>query len=342
MSRPVVYSTQLPTRSQFPSDCVLFYDSVLLTHKPFKAWVKQFEHSIGLKSGESLKTVDSFNDVLKKITKMKVPQSAQLTFISVGGGSIGDFIGFMASVYLRGRKLVHIPSTWLSAIDSAHGGKNGLNFEGVKNQVGTFYLADKIYICKELLETQPGERLCEAMGEVLKTAVLFDKKLFSEIEAEDSGFNHAQIWKRLERLITHKYDLVEKDPQEKSGLRRLLNLGHTMGHVLEAHYEWPHGVCVLLGLEFAAVWSCERKLLSIKDCNRINALCRKIQNKISLQMALKKLPEKKLIGLLKKDKKLISQTEVDFIFIKAIGNCVRKQVSVDEIVAEVRRQKAVS
>lgn len=340
MFRPVVYLSKLPSRSQFPVESVLFYDSVLSSKPVFKKWAKQFEHTIPLKSGESLKTIDSFNQVLKKLTKQNIPQTTQLTFVSVGGGSVGDFVGFLASVYLRGRGLIYIPSTWLSAVDSAHGGKNGLNFEGVKNQVGTFYPPDKVYLCKELLNTQPEERLAEAMGEVIKTAILFDEKLFAEIEFHDKPFNSAQIWKRLERLVAHKYAVVEKDPNEKLGLRRLLNLGHTMGHVFEAHYGWPHGICVLLGLEFAANWSLEKKILKKPAHKRILAVIKKLNSESALRNALKGLSAKAVSELLKKDKKITESSVLDFIFIKDIGNCARKKVTLEEIVSEYQRQKA--
>ncbi|MCC2678315.1 MAG: 3-dehydroquinate synthetase [Pseudobdellovibrio sp.] len=341
MPRPVVYLPKLPSRTLFPAECVLFYDSVLASKAAFKKWAAKFEHSIALKSGESLKTVDSFNQVLKKITKQNISQTTQLTFVSVGGGSVGDFVGFLASVYLRGRGLIHIPSTWLSAVDSAHGGKNGLNFEGVKNQVGTFYPPEKVYVCRELLNTQPAERLCEAMGEVVKTAVLFDKKLFADLEKQNKPYSNSQIWQRLENLVAHKYAIVEKDPNEKLGLRRLLNLGHTMGHVFEAHYGWAHGVCVLLGLEFAAAWSHQLRILNKTDYARIVKMVKKMKTGRSLTEALSGLNEKKVLSLLQKDKKLTGDSTLDFIFVKSIGNCIRKKVSLNEIAAEFKRQKAL-
>lgn len=340
MFRPVVYLTKLPSRSRFPEESVLFYDSVLDSKPVFKKWSKQFKYTVSLKAGESLKTVDSFNSVLKQITKQKIPQTTHLTFVSVGGGSVGDFVGFLASVYLRGRGLIHIPSTWLSAVDSAHGGKNGLNFEGVKNQIGTFYPPDKVYVCKDLLSTQPDKRLYEAMGEVVKTAVLFDEALFTEIETQKKPFSTSQIWKRLERIVAHKYAIVEKDPNEKMGLRRLLNLGHTMGHVFESIYGWPHGACVLLGLEFAANWSRDLGILNKADHMRIVRMTQKMKVENTLAEALKGLSPNKVSELLKKDKKLTGNSALDFIFIKRIGQCLRKTVTLNDMVIEFQRQKA--
>ena len=182
MKSQIIYSKTLPGPKSFSPESVLFYDSILEKNPAFRSWSRNFPYKISLKSGEKLKTIQSFTSVLNKISKLKVPKTTALTFIAVGGGSVGDFVGFVASVFLRGRPLVLIPSTWLSAVDSSHGGKNGLNFRNTKNQIGSFYPAGKIYICEELLLTQPSERLTESMGEVIKIAVLADAALFSYLE----------------------------------------------------------------------------------------------------------------------------------------------------------------
>ena len=339
MNSHVYFTKKLPSRSQVPTDTVLFYDSILERNKEFSIWLKKFEFAIPLKSGESLKTIESFQSVLNKITKLNVPQSTSLTFLSVGGGSVGDFVGFLASVYLRGRDLIHIPSTWLAAIDSAHGGKNGLNFQNVKNQIGSFYPATKIYVCEELLQGQPPERLKEAMGEIIKTAILFDAKLFSEIAKDSEAFGKKQAWGQLPRLIQHKNKIVKRDPFEKKGLRRLLNLGHTMGHVFESHFGWPHGIAVLLGLQFSARWSHFSKLLNERDFFRISLLIDSLMLWQDLDLALNQISDKKIIDLLGKDKKLVSSSKIDFIFIKKIGQCERKPVTLNEIIDEVTRQR---
>lgn len=339
MKRPLHYSNKLPIRSVFPDETVLFYDSILASKPTFRIWLNDFKYKVPLKSGEQLKTLASFQKVLNKILDAQVPQSTELSFVAVGGGSVGDFVGFVASIYLRGRKLIHIPSTWLAAVDSAHGGKNGLNFKKTKNQIGTFHLPEKIYVVKDLLLTQSPARLKEAMGEIIKTAVLFDSSLFAELENNPQKITQENIFKKLPRLIEHKYKVVEQDPHEKKGLRRLLNLGHTMGHVFESYYGWPHGVCVLLGLQFSARWSFHKKILSEKDFVRISTLIDLMNLEQSLDMALLNMPPKKIISLLQKDKKLTSASVLDFIFIKKIGKAVRAKVTLEDILAEASRQK---
>ena len=267
MKSQIVYTKGLPNLNQFSDETLLFYDSILVKNKIFKSWIKTFKYKVSLKSGEELKTIDSFSLVLNKISKLAIPKSTNLSFVALGGGSIGDFVGFLSSVYLRGRRLELIPSTWLSAVDSSHGGKNGLNFLKTKNQIGSFYPAHKIYICKEILLSQPNERLLESCGEIIKIAILGDKRLFNFLE---KNIKATEIYKKLPKIIRLKYEIINQDYFEKNGSRRLLNLGHTMGHVFESHFGWPHGIAVLLGLQFSARWSFNQGYLGQKDFFKIS------------------------------------------------------------------------
>ena len=336
MSSKISFCKELPESALFSEDTVLFYDSILVKNKNFKNWLRGFPHKLALKSGEELKTIESFEAVLNKISKLSISKTTKLTFVAVGGGSIGDFVGFLASVYLRGRRLVLIPSTWLAAVDSSHGGKNGLNFLSTKNQLGTFYPASEIYICKELLLSQPEARLTESMGEIIKIAILSDAKLFEVLEKRVSA---SKIYELLPMLIDHKYKIIDQDPFEKNGTRRLLNLGHTMGHVFESHYSWPHGISVLLGLQFAARWSFAIGLLTEKDFFRISMLIDSLELDQKLNFALNNIASKKTVALLSKDKKLTAKNQLDFIFVKKIGLCIRKAVSIEQVLQEVKRQK---
>lgn len=339
MKSQVLYRKTLPRKGEFPEETLLFYDSVLTKNKFFSNWSKDYKFRIALKSGESLKTLGSFQAVLNKISKLQVPSSTKLTFLAAGGGSVGDFVGFVASIYQRGRPLVLVPSTWLSAVDSAHGGKNGLNFQAIKNQIGTFYPAHKIYVCEDLLNTQPESRLRESLGEVIKIAILSDAKLFKFLEQKSNHLSSADVYGKLQTMINLKYKIVAQDPFEKKGTRRLLNLGHTMGHVFESVYGWPHGICVLLGMQFSARWSLSEGYLPQKEFIRISMLIDSVEMPQSLSDALNGMSLKKISDLLFKDKKRTSTSEMDFIFIKTIGHCERKTVSVQSILNEVIRQK---
>lgn len=334
----VIYQTQMPSPRAFSRESVLIYDSILLKNSKIGAWIRKFPYSLPLKSGEKLKDLSSLHQQLDKLNQLSIPQTTDLTFIALGGGSVGDFVGFLASIYLRGRRLIHIPSTWLSAVDSSHGGKNGLNFQSEKNQLGTFYPADQIYVVSQLLQTQPQERLQEAMGEFLKMAIIRDKSTFSFLEKNVAHLNSNKIFSILPKTIHNKYQIVAKDPYEQNGHRRILNLGHTMGHVLESHYGWPHGLCVMLGMLFSIRWSYHLKIADEETYIRISNLIEDIWPEQTLSDDLASMPINTIRKKLSKDKKLTSNSTIDFIFIQKIGSVVRRKVKIQEILSEVHRQ----
>lgn len=338
MKNSVIFQNNLPQRNQFPVESVIFYDQILDRKPFFRAWKKSFKFQVALKAGETLKTLDSLQNVLQKLNRMDLPRTTKLTFIAVGGGSVGDFVGFLSSIFLRGRIFVQIPSTWLAAIDSSHGGKNALNFQSQKNQLGTVYLADRIYICKKLLAAQPAERINQAMGEAIKMAIINSPTLFEIIDSKQSGISEKDLFSVLPKLIAAKLKVVKTDLNETNGLRRVLNLGHTMGHVFESHFHLAHGEAVLLGTLFSARWSFNLGLLNENDFIRISNLIFAFSENISIQEYLSKLPLAKVESLLLKDKKVVSKGMIDFIFIKKIGSVLRRSVSIEDVTKEVRRQ----
>jgi 3-dehydroquinate synthase len=180
MNSELIFTVGLPNIKN-KKNCILIYDKIL-TSKKLTTWIQTFPNKYGVHSGESLKETKNFHQHIQKILKLSVGISKQeITIVALGGGSIGDFSGFVASVLKRGVRLVHVPSTWLSAIDSAHGGKTALNAGGIKNQIGTFYPAQKTYISKKILFTQPEIRLQDAWGEALKTALLSGPGLYKKL-----------------------------------------------------------------------------------------------------------------------------------------------------------------
>jgi 3-dehydroquinate synthase len=263
--------------------------------------------------------------------------SKEIVIIAMGGGSVGDFAGFVASILKRGVRLVHIPSTWLAAIDSAHGGKTALNVSRIKNQIGTYYCANEIHLVKEILLGQPEERMLEAFGEVIKIALIQGDKLWNQLE-QKSKLSSTLYWKLLPEMIEAKYRIVRKDPFETKGFRQLLNLGHTVGHVLESKLKMPHGVAVLYGVAFVIEWSLQRRILSSKDYYRIrlSEIGALIPDRPALRQMLRKLkgPERLLLH----DKKIASNNRVRYVFIHGIGSVKSLNVNVEDVVNEIKRQ----
>lgn len=343
------YRTQWPAPKIFGAETLLIYDRIFDRHPEVALWIRQFPVRYAVKSGEDLKSLQKFpqhmNLILQKTHHMS---SRKLKIVVLGGGSTGDFGGFIASIFKRGVPLVHIPSTWLSAMDSAHGGKTALNARGAKNQVGTFYPATDIYMIKPLLLSQPPARTFEALGELIKMALLSGGRLYKKINQAKS-LNSENLWKLLPLVVAEKYKIVRKDPEEKKGLRHLLNFGHSMGHVFESYYSLPHGVAVLAGLQFSLEWSYQRGYLTQADYLKLmqakfwqKAVQAKKQSAWKNLSMLGLLNENasKFLPYLEQDKKKTSSHKLRFVFLKNPGRPVIAEVALSDMLTEIRRQQS--
>jgi len=337
-SRPV-QTRELPSPASFGPGAVLLHDRRLSTLVPgFRAWSHGFKARLGLTAGEGLKSIDALPGFIRKLTGLTRGYSRrEARLVCVGGGSIGDFGGFAASILKRGIGLVHVPSTWLAAVDSAHGGKTALNVGGAKNQIGTFYPADRTLLVKSLLFTGPARRAREGLSELLKVALLdggpWTHRLFKD-RKEDADL----IWKYLQAAIMAKWRVVVEDPEERTGHRQILNLGHTLGHVLEAHHGISHGRAVAQGLFFALDWSRRSGRLKKSDHASFLEILSSRTGEESLVRTLGGISRKKFLSLLSQDKKSGSGSEVTFIFLRGLGHPVRTRVSLEEVADEARRQ----
>ena len=194
--------------------------------------------------GEESKSIDSFSRLLKAMLDNGF--SRKDCVVAVGGGVVGDLSGFAASAYMRGIDFYNIPTTLLSQIDSSIGGKTAVNFGGVKNIVGAFYQPKKVLIDPELLKTLPERQISNGLAEAIKMSLTSDKELFDVFESKDIESSIDEI---ILRSLNIKKSVVEEDEKE-SGIRKILNFGHTVGHGIEsaAQGELYHGECVALGM----------------------------------------------------------------------------------------------
>ena len=223
-----------------------------------------------VEGGEQAKTFACLEDVLRAMARADLDRTAKL--VAVGGGSIGDLGGLAASTFLRGIGLVQVPTTLLSMLDSSVGGKTAINLPEGKNLVGSFYPASLVLADMELLNSLSDEEYRSGLGEALKAGIGLDRNLFELLERERVGVlgRDPEVLTEVVSLgIQAKIRLVEQDPREE-GPRRLLNLGHTLGHALEAHSTWamPHGMAVARGLHFALSVAVRRNLLDARDQHR--------------------------------------------------------------------------
>jgi 3-dehydroquinate synthase len=339
----LVFSNELPPVKKLGEELLLIYDQILVQKSPvFKKWSKQIDLQYAVKAGEHLKDIEQFPKHIKAITKLTEQTSVKkLTIVVVGGGSVGDFGGFVASILKRGVRLIHIPSTWLAAIDSAHGGKTALNVGGAKNQIGTFYPADQVLMIRSILMSQPEARAYEGFGELVKIAFIEGGKLWSAL-AKERQVNSKTLWKHLETAVKAKYKVVAKDPKEKKGIRHVLNLGHTVGHVLESYYELPHGIAINYGLDFALRFSVQKKVMKPSEAEKIYSepvmgyLLSPLRDDL---ISIKSNDLKEYRRLLLSDKKKTKAATLRFVFVKKPGHTVIQEVSVDDILIEICRQR---
>lgn len=200
---------------------------------------------VTLPHGEATKCFDQFRHLLAVM--LQAGFTRRDCVVAVGGGVVGDLSGFTASCYMRGVDFYNIPTTLLSQVDSSIGGKTAIDFQGVKNIVGAFYQPKKVIVDPDTLSTLDARQLHAGLAEAIKMALTSDRELFELIES--STDLRADLPEIIRRSLCIKRDVVEQDPKE-SGLRRILNFGHTVGHAIESEREGSllHGECVALGM----------------------------------------------------------------------------------------------
>ena len=223
-----------------------------------------------VESGEASKSIETLTKLLHIMLDNDF--SRKDCVVAVGGGVVGDLSGFVASAYMRGVDFYNIPTTLLSQIDSSIGGKTAIIFGGTKNIVGAFYQPKKVLIDPELLKTLPERQISNGLAEAVKMALTSDKELFEMFENKVIKDNIDEI---IIRSLNIKKNVVEQDEKE-SGIRKILNFGHTIGHGIESSVnmeELYHGECVALGL----IPMCDEKIRPrvvniLKKCNLYNLI----------------------------------------------------------------------
>ena len=235
---------------------------VLTEKKIYNLWKDKinsaikFDKIIQVDSGEKTKSLETAKDILRQLIDVGADRKSLL--INVGGGMITDLGGFVASIYMRGIEYINCPTTLLAMVDASIGGKNGVNFEEIKNIVGCFGHPKMVLIDIDFLKTLKKREYISAYGEIIKHSIIFDKKYFNMLKKNlKTGFNandaeNDSLLKIIYKSLKIKKHIVEKDFKEKN-IRKLLNFGHTIGHAIEAlslETKQPllHGEAVAVGM----------------------------------------------------------------------------------------------
>ena len=254
-----------PTVAQFYLDTVTF---------ALKKRGCEVDHVL-LPDGEKYKTLESLNLIFTAL--LQGNHGRDTTIIALGGGVIGDVAGFAASSYQRGVRLIQIPTTLLSQVDSSVGGKTAVNHELGKNMIGAFYQPSMVIIDTHTLGTLPKREVNAGLAEVIKYGAILDYEFFEWLEAhidELVALNNESLQHCIARCCQIKADVVARDETEK-GDRALLNLGHTFGHAIETHLgygNWLHGEAVSTGMMMAAALSEQLGDISVADVSRLEKL----------------------------------------------------------------------
>jgi 3-dehydroquinate synthase len=277
-----------------------------LWSQPVLAWLVErgIEVSdVRIPAGEGSKDLKQTTDLYRSFVDSGIRRGDCV--IALGGGVVGDLAGFAAATYLRGIDFVQIPTSLLAMVDSSVGGKVGINFDGIKNLVGSFHQPKLVLTSPEFLRTLEERHLANGMAEAIKAALVGDSDLFMLLEKDVSA-----IWRREEgclgeiiaRSVSVKARIVAKDEREEEGSRMTLNLGHTLGHALESAtgYALLHGEAVGIGIVAACQLSVLLGIAPADHRRRVEAVLREHR----LPTSARGMNWDALVPFLKKDKKL--------------------------------------
>ncbi len=269
----------------------------------------------GLESGrvilfaasESNKRLSALEELSRQLARAGADRGSAL--VAVGGGVTGDVVGFLASIYMRGIPHFQIPTTLLAQVDSSIGGKTGVDLPEGKNLLGTFHQPQAIWMDPQFLDTLPEEEFRQGMAEVIKTAMIGDEVLWKYLESHAEAIERREseaILRIVSACCILKAKVVQSDEKE-AGYRRVLNLGHTVGHAIEklSDYSIHHGDAVAMGLVAATTLAARLGKISETDLERMENLCRFW--KLPVRIPLSFLPEA-ILSAIKMDKKKVGST----------------------------------
>ena len=285
-----------------------------------------------IEAGEQSKAVETAATLWE--TLLDIGTDRRSVLVAVGGGVIGDLGGFVAATFARGIRFFQIPTTLLAQVDSSVGGKVGIDLPTAKNMVGAFHQPLGVLIDTQTLQTLPDDQYASGLGEVVKYAVSLNAGFFELLEENVAGIRarDSELLRRIVAVCCRiKAKIVEQDEFETTGLRALLNYGHTFGHAFESlsGYSLPHGLAVAIGLICAAKLALSRGMID-------NAL---LERQIALHRALNLLTEppkeldlRQAIDRMRHDKKS-EFGKLRFVLPTALGQCkVVDDIDANEII----------
>lgn len=289
--------------------------------------------------GETQKNLDTVSKIYNHLIEKEY--SRQTILAALGGGVIGDITGFAAATYMRGIRFIQIPTSLVAMVDSSVGGKTGVNHPKGKNIIGSFHQPSLVFIDTSLLKTLVKEEFIAGLAEVIKYGIIKDEAFFFFLDNNIENIlnlSEDEINRIVYTSCKIKADIVEKDERE-SGLRAILNFGHTIGHAIETltnYSTYKHGEAVALGMMAASFIADELEIFSHINVQKIWNLLKRAGLPYRLS---KKIPENSIIDQLKRDKKVLDG-KVRFVLPTEIGNVIIKDdISQETIINSIKRIK---
>lgn len=286
-------------------------------------------------AGEKSKSLAEVEKICDRMIVAGLDRSALV--IALGGGVVGDLAGFVASIYYRGLPYVQVPTTIVSQVDSAVGGKTGVNAAGGKNLIGAFHQPRAVLADVETLRTLPEREFNEGFAEVIKHAIIRDAGMFEALE----NFSREELAPLIRRNVEIKAAIVSADEHETTGERALLNFGHTIGHGIEnaaGYGRYLHGEAISLGIVGACRLSVKKAGLSDGELQRILQLLRQFQLPVRLPPDLS---TESILNALRSDKKF-ANGRIRYILSGRIGTAfVSKDVNLDEIRSAIEELRVI-
>lgn len=282
--------------------------------------------------GEAYKNWETLNVIYDALLKKHCERNT--TILALGGGVVGDLTGFAAATYLRGVPFIQIPTTLLAQVDSSVGGKTGINHALGKNMIGAFYQPRMVLADSATLDTLPDRELRAGLAEIIKYGLIRDPVFFEWLEQNMQRLltrDPVTLIEAIQRSCENKAEIVAADERE-SGVRALLNLGHTFGHAIEngmGYGVWLHGEAVAAGTVLAAELSRRMKLMPEADVMRI----RRIFRQAGLPVEAPRMAPEKYLELMSLDKK-VSAGKTRFIVLNRIGEAVMRADIAPRLIVE--------
>ena len=286
-----------------------------------------------IKDGEEGKEIDNVKHLIQELVILEANRSTVL--MAFGGGSVGDIVGFVSSVYMRGIQYINIPTTLLSMVDSSLGGKTGINYSGIKNIVGSFYQPSMVCMDPNMLSTLSNKDIRSGMGEIIKYGMIYNCSIIDKLK---KNYNCIIQLKNKDLMLDIIFECclikkfyIESDEKDK-GVRNILNFGHTLGHLIESKYQSQsisHGEAIINGMRLAIELSYFKKLMPEEVYYKVKDICKILDVTYNYKLNSDDIEN------IKYDKKQ-SSNRYRFILLKNIGEpIICDDISKDDILSVI-------